>query len=356
MTRINGKSLSHISITPIALPTSTPRERAFLDALVQDIGNAEKLGVYADWLEENGDPRSQFLRDFSLAFQSMNVDDFPDFDSVSTEWAHAVGAHLVKAIADHGLSDQRDELLKVIQPTLNFADPLTGFEDELYQEEATFPIGGSKLYGLPDLPTGAVWPTQKDCNCFFDSDSGIDPDTPCSFVCQINFADLQHTQFAKMCPKKGLLSIFSCAEIQRIYAHAYVLFTPEIDGLERVNRPVEIQADEANEQLDAARFKLTETWSLPYPSARSPFPVARIDSVEKYAIVHLSEDIGSNPLGSIGGYTTATMADDPLPGAEWIKLICITNSTGMTLHFCIKKEALAASKFEDVRLVWVDSY
>ncbi|MEZ6121537.1 MAG: hypothetical protein R3C49_00020 [Planctomycetaceae bacterium] len=61
-----------------------------------------------------------------------------------------------------------------------------------------------------------------------------------------------------------------------------------------------------------------------------------------------------DPLTSIGGFTRSTTGDDPLPDEEYGKLICIENSIGQRLHFCIRRDDLAAGNFDHVALAWVD--
>ena len=367
--------MSHINLN---LPAVIAGEQAFLDALASDLGNSDSRIAYADWLDENGDSaRANFLRKFDSAFVSMKAGDLPDFNTVSNEWAQAIGARLVEGIINHELCEHRDDLIQLAQPTLVYVDPRFETSEDLEEAEllalyevptslddlkidTSIPIGGSKFYGRPDLPAGAEWPRQKDCNSFYDEGAGIDPETPCAFVCQINFAELQSTQFGKMCPTEGLLSFFTCSEIEEIgMVDGYVVFTPNIDGLERLTPPSQVlgkDADEANTLFDAVQFEATEVWGIPCPGDASPFPVtARNYGDPQYeSLGELAETIESNPLCSIGGYTQSTSSDDPLPGSEWIKLICVRNTIQIQLHFCIKKADLRAGKFDNVSLSWVD--
>ena len=353
--------MSHINLNSPALLTG---EQTFIDTLASDLGNSDSRNVYADWLEKNGDStRAEFMRKFDAAFTTMDKDDFPDFDTVPAPWAQVIGAQLIKSIIDNELSEDRDNLLKLAQPTLVYSVkeptsyPMT--LDDL-KVDASIPVGGSKFFGRPDLPSGTLWPKQKDCNSFYEDDSGIEPETPCGFVCQINFAELQSTQFGKMCPTEGLLSIFTCSEIAEIgMVDGYVTFTPSVDGLERLDPPSEIlgpDADEANVLIDAVQFEATEVWGIPCAGDVSPFPTTACsyDDPRNDRLFDLAEQINSNPLASIGGYTQSTTSDDPLPGSEWIKLICVQNTIEIRLHFCIKIADLKAGKFDDVELSWVD--
>ena len=343
--------------------TQLDGESPLLNSVADDLGDQNSKLVYADWLEEHGDQnRAKFLRKYVAAFESMNLEDFPDLDSVPAPWAKAIGATLVHGIVRNDVAQLRDQLLAVAKPSLvyEFDSKYNPIEDpSQFEVDPTIPIGGSKLFGLPDLPPGTVWPRQRDCNTYYMEDAGIDPETICSFVCQINLAELAGTQAARLCPKAGLISIFSCSEIESIgMVDAFVQFIPEseLGILQRLSPPEEIFSDEANQLFDAASFKFTEALVTPYPSDVSPFAVTKLeyDDSNYDALSELIRQVEDESLSSFLGYTRATSGDDPLPGEEWCKLICIENSIEMRLHFCIKTKDLAAGKFDDLQLAFVD--
>lgn len=334
-----------------------PGEDDFLNAVVDDLTNEDARLVYADWLEEQGDARrAKFLREYSRAFKSMDPNDFPSMRRIPDEWTRMIGAKLVYAIASQDLGKHRNKWLALAKPALNYSAKRTS--------DKKIPVGGTKLYGLPDLPPGTPWPRQKDCDVLYMDDSGIEPETLCSFVGQINLAELAGTHVARLCPPKGLVSIFSCAEIQSIgMVDACVIFTPETDDLVRTDRPPlplddngKETDDEANELIAAQALQLSETLGLPAVDARSAFKEFRwkfgSDVADCYSEVQHASDFGD--LEMILGYTHPTSGDDPLPGPDWCRLICVENSIRMTLHFCIRNADLAAANFHSMKLAWVD--
>ncbi len=354
---------SHVSITRAA---ASAEERAFLDAIVDDLNDAGRKLVYADWLEEHGDSvRATFLRKSVAAAKTMEVDDFPDMppqEQASLSWVRITGQPLERGMAAHGLAEHREALMKLAMPALLYeTEP---GERAGFAIDDQIPLGGTKFYGRPDLPPGAVWPRQKDCNSFYDPDSGIDPETYCSFVAQLNFADFAGTQAARFMPSQGLLSFFSCAEIESIgMVDAYVVYTPDTSNLVRMEPPRELifdedgfSEDEANEIIDAHRLSLSETLDIPSPGSESPFEAVKMPySDARYSnIYQVKEDAMAGDLDSILGFTRPTSGDDPLPGAGWCKLLCVDNSIEMKLHFCIKTDDLKAAKFDEVELAWVD--
>jgi len=334
-----------------------------LTAIVDDLTNSGAKLVYADWLEEHGDTtRADFLRRYVEAFKTMKVEDFPSLDIAPPEWVRMTGATLVRAIADQGLSEDRDKLLKLAMPALLYEAAEN--DSAGFASDDQIPLGGTKMWGRPDLPPGAIWPKQKDCNSFYMPDSGIEPETNCSFVAQLNFADFQGTQASRFMPASGLLSIFSCAEIESIgMVEGYVIYTPDTSNLVRLDPPADLhpdtafsEQDEANAMYGARKLTLSETLELPSPGGESPFDVLKMGySDERYdKIFQVKEDAKAGELDSILGFTRPTSGDDPLPGAEWCKLICIENSIEMKLHFCIKTSDLQAANFSNVALAWVD--
>lgn len=343
------------SETTIQRASQLPGEADLLSALCRKLSEFDRYLVYADWLEEHGDAgRAEFIREYVAALESGT--DFPARQNFSEPWLRIIGFRLANACCERGLAEERMTLLNLARPSLQFersflSEPLT---------EDTFPIGASKQFGIPDLPAGTSWPTQKDCRSRYVNDSGIDPDTLCSFVAQVNCEDLAETQLESYFPKTGLISIFSCGEFESIgMIDGCVIFTPETSTLQRMQPPEDLvgpDADEANQLAEPAPFGFVESLEVPWAGEESPFEQIQwsYDDDRHDKFVESIEAAGCESLSSLGGFTQSTSGDDPLPGADWCKLICLMNSTESTLHFCIRYDDLAAGNFDDVRLAWVD--
>lgn len=338
-----------------------PGEEAFLDALVDNLGDDACKLIYADWLEEHGDAtRATFLRQYAQAYQSMKVNSFPEFGEVPIEWARMTGAKLAYHIAERDMAEMRDDILALAQPALLFESDDFGEPTEDFEIDQSIPVGGTKQFGLPDLPPGSVWPRQKDCNSLFMPDSGIDPETLCSFVAQINFAEFAGTQASRLFPDQGLVSFFSCSEIESIgMVDGLVIFTPDTDNLERMTPPPSLigdEADEANAVFDAKRLTFSETLQIPYPSDESPFDLMRLsyDDENYDRLADLRDEADAGELESFLGFTRATTGDDPMPGADYCKLLCIQNTIEIMLYFCLRNADLAAGRFDRVEMPWVD--
>lgn len=348
---------SHITVHRA---TRIEGEDGFLQDIVENLTDEGNKLVYADWLEENGDiTRANFLRQYVSAFQSMNLDDFPAFDGIPVEWARMIGAKIVHAMAQRGLGEYRDAWLSLAKPALIYNHPKGEWVP--FDGHDQSPIGATKIFGVPDLPAGSTWPVQKDCRALYDPDSGIEPSSPCGFIAQIDFADFAGTQFGRHCPPSGLLSFFACAEIDHIgMVDGCVIYSPDTSSLQRMEPPAALigeDSEEANRLLRPQPVTLSETLELPYPGEESPFPEITWDwkhpLSDPYREVQKDAD-SDRQLSSIGGYTRATSGPDPLPGADWCSLICVNNTIGMRLYFCIRNEDLATAHFDDVSLAWVD--
>lgn len=345
------------------MPTETTIQKASelsgeteqLALLLQDLTDICRYQNYSDWLDGQEDAkRAEFIRDYAAALKTGGG--FPNTEGFSEAWLSITGTSLAQACCDHSLTDERFTLLALAKPALRFESDM--LPDPL--EEDSFPVAASKRFGIPDLPVGSIWPRQKDCRSLYDPDSGIDPETPCSFVAQINCKNLQGTQLASFFPKSGLISFFSCGEFQEIgMVDGHVIFSPDTSTLVRIEPPEEIvgdDADEANQLAEPVAFKFVESLEVPYPGSESPFEQIQWSYSDERSDQYeaATEAANMDPLNSLGGFTRPTSGDDPLPGAEWCKLMAMPNSTDSRLHFCIKYEDLAAGTFSNVELAWVD--
>ncbi len=103
--------------------------------------------------------RAAALRQYNAAFQSMNPNDFPDLEQLPRSWGRVIGLALVAEIARQGVTQFRDPLLALARPALTINAERF---DHLFPEhnppdrDPTTPIGSSKIFGLPDLPSGSA--------------------------------------------------------------------------------------------------------------------------------------------------------------------------------------------------------
>jgi uncharacterized protein (TIGR02996 family) len=176
-----------------------PGEADFLAAVVADLSDETPKLIYADWVEEQGDPRGPFLRQFVDAMCRRPAKrtswlrslfrrdrDLPDNPDVSATWREMVGVSLTSRIRALEPREHWTAALKTARPAVAIAY-------ELCPEEP-FPVGGTKFGGLPSLPEGDEWP-----RC---------PSGPMMFLAQFDLAELYRTVAGRMLPPTGLLSFF----------------------------------------------------------------------------------------------------------------------------------------------------
>ncbi len=217
-----------------------PGEAAMLSAVLANLTDDLPRLVYADWLEERGDPRGVFLREFTTAARSGGK--LPDADGLSKSWLDLIGFTAVNAAREHQLPITPDELLVYAVPALRFkSEPIA---------DSKFSVGASKLGGMPDVPSGFVWPEYLS--------------EPLSFLGQFELTGLSASATATELPRTGLLSVF--------YSTTGDVFTssdvggwrvfhfPNTDDLERRNLPVGLGSDA---RFQPCRLTFTETLALP---------------------------------------------------------------------------------------------
>src|SRR5690242_17021959 len=75
-------------------------ESPFLAAIVSNLAVDGAKLIYADWLEDRGDERCEFLRRFVAASQTMDAAEFPEpGEDVSSEWLELIGFRLLRDVA-----------------------------------------------------------------------------------------------------------------------------------------------------------------------------------------------------------------------------------------------------------------
>ena len=121
-------------------------------------------------------------------------------------------AEVIAAIHQHDLAHLLDRLEPLIRPSirLTYADP----------QPMTYPIGASRVGGMPDLPPEFEWPHWSGNG---DASEGYDPANPLCFLAQINLAEAATYDTEHLLPSYGMLYFFAATWVNCIsdyYAEA----------------------------------------------------------------------------------------------------------------------------------------
>ncbi len=163
----------------------TPDEAALLAAVLADLPNDLPKLVYADWLDDRGDDRGDFLR--RLLHAARTGGELPASPAgTAAGWLALTGYELLAGLRENDLTHLTDVLLRLAQPAVEItAERLDG---------RSAPVGASRFGGDPGLPSDVAWPTDR---------TG-----PLPFVAQINLAEIAGSAAARELPAAGLLSVF----------------------------------------------------------------------------------------------------------------------------------------------------
>jgi uncharacterized protein (TIGR02996 family) len=320
-------------------------ERELLAAVVADLADDAPKLVYADWLEERGDDRSEFLRAYVKAARSMSPSDFPRAKKgLPEEWLELIGYRLLELVAEQGFPELKGPALRLARPALRMKKGAAGRKA---------PVGASKVGGLPDLPPGFRWPPGGDCHATYNDDTG-GTDRLAGFLAQINFAEVAHTEAARRdLPEEGLLSFFCFQDIENDNPDAIgakAVFFPSPAGLVRTRPPQKLT--EGNGVIPAQRLTFEETLDLPEPyegpwsKELVPRPGADYSAV--------FDRVRERNFYNVLGYARATSGADPTPSKQSRHLVVLENAAGCQLHIQLSQKNLAARKFEAITLNWVE--
>lgn len=161
-----------------------PGEADLLANVLSDLSDHDAKLVYADWLEEHGDPRGPLLRTFVTAYRAGKT--LPSVKAAPEPWRDLLGLTLIEKLRGNELAPQTDKLLALAKPSIEYKTPKAA--------EKTLKVGASKFGGRPDLPPGLEWPSGDTA--------------PLSFFGQFNLAELQPGAAARELPATGVLSVF----------------------------------------------------------------------------------------------------------------------------------------------------
>jgi uncharacterized protein (TIGR02996 family) len=200
-----------VSHNPFPDPAAVlPGEAAMLAAVLANLTDDLPKLVYADWLEERGDERGVFLREFTTA--ARNGKKLPKPKKLSESWLDLVGYPLIAIPRERGVPLPRElsqvpEWASLASPEswastppehlLRDALPALTFSSEK-AKDSTLPVVVRRFGGGPDVPPKFKWPKHERGG-------------PFAFLAQFNLAELSVSPAVRELPSSGLLSVFSSA-------------------------------------------------------------------------------------------------------------------------------------------------
>lgn len=229
----------------IKLAVGSTDEFVMLNAVLEDLADHSRKGIYADWLVEQNDPRGDLLHAV-LSDWNSGAKQIANAEEISEVWRNTVGVTLMQHIRASDL--EPNAILKAARPAL------------LLNPEAVkepLEIGTSKFGGHPDLPAGFDWPQLNG--------------KPHMFIGQINLDEIQQTQAAQDLPITGLLSFFVLNEDGEPYGDTDGSWnvTYHSNDTSLVRKPPPAEFDEINFESRECRLIIVETLDLPYVSTYS---------------------------------------------------------------------------------------
>lgn len=338
----------------------------WLSSVVDDLTDDDLKLVYADWLEERGDERADFLRRFVQASRTMKRSDFPPVEQFDPEWVELLGYRILATLAEEDLPGLKSPLLKLARPALRLR--------KIETPEDQIPVGASKYGGLPHLSAQTRWPAAGEC------DDWIYPTTSeelTGFIAQINLSEIAQTQAMRDLPHTGLLSFFSfqdCENDDPDLVAIKVLFEPRPNELQRKDPPKRLTF--GNEIIPPCRLRFEEMLDLPSPTS-GPWS-EELKPYWKEDYIWAIESFYEEPnLEHFLGYGRSTSGDDPTPSKEFRHLILLNrpggcgtlqpgdpskefrhpilrNKPGCCQQIQIHQADLSALRFEAINLAWVD--
>lgn len=331
--------------TPAPL-TPLPDEEGMLSAVVSNLRDDHVKFVYADWLEERGDSRGPFLRQFVHAVQTGKK--LPGGRGTSAAWQEMVGLSILRRLSASGLGQHRGRILDLAQPALALSTRVC--------PESRIVIGATKFGGQPDLPPGSEWPR---CGR-----------GPLEFLAQLNLAEFHKTFAGRALPSRGLLSFFMYHNYpQDEYGDGReeppshkgglrIIHTEDTSKLTRLDPPDDLTEDLGRPRRPC-RITFAELLDLPEPNEAW---------AERYGPafpqLEAAYDYYSDPLRKANhqlfGYAHVTvLVEDPVPGPGWQQLIRFSSDAklnwgwgdGHHMFWYIKSADLKTGRFTDTRAI-----
>jgi uncharacterized protein (TIGR02996 family) len=332
------------------LPGELPLLMGVIDNLTQD----DVFLVYADWLEERGDSRGQFLRQYRRLLNDPNRS-LVDTGSLPRPWLDLLGIPLLEELHRYELDLLRPYLLPHLEPCVLFAaDVVT--DDAL-------PLGCTKIGGLPDLPVDTEWPSGINNDC--ESPNSVDRVESLRFIAQFRLADFQNTVIRGEFPADGLLSLFS-VRFPRPGLPSRLIYTPQGTPLVRHQPP----KDPPLPAVHPACKLTAREWMCLYghhhvdeePALASFF--ARFADIEPWArpltnaMGQLVPDVFGKGVDMqiLGPMPGTSAARDPAPGPDWRMLVFTYGDYrdhlgwewGTATYWFIRKTDLREGRFDEI--------
>jgi uncharacterized protein (TIGR02996 family) len=293
-------------------------ELALLAAIADRPDEDLRRLVYADWLEERGDPRGGLLRRCVKAARAGA--ELPSLDGLPPGWADLTGLTWTRDLTRAGLTHRREALLAVARVALRLDAGEPAFDDPPPTPAA---LGTTRLGGDPDLPASDPYPTVA---------AGV----PLYFLGQFDLTDLRGTVAGRALPDAGLLSIF---RPQEEWGSCYptpadcpwlVRVTPPGAPLARLPRPAVTIKGEYTPALAPFRpgLRLVETLRLPGNPGRWPGVELTDEEVDRLDAV-APTNLGGEVYLLLGHVTHGNTGEEPLAGRPgWVQLVLVPPSEG----------------------------
>lgn len=315
-----------------------PDEDAILASVVENLAADLPKLVYADWLEERGDPRGPFLRQFVEADRTGTS--LPDGSRHPKAWRELVAVSLVERLRKYGLTPYRDNLVSLAKPAIEIV--CESYSDDFDAD----PVGESQLGGLPSLPRGSEWP-----RC----DQG-----PLKFLGQFDLTRFGPALCGRSLPRYGLLSFFQYHDIGEDIQgeegeELQVILTRQTSDLVQLQPPDDLTEDNGRPTASAA-VSFRETLDLPCRTEPWEVKLRVPDELyERYWDLLWKQRRSKHAL--FGYARPRHLVCDPIPVPEWQQLITLESDDelgwgwgdGHEFFWYIRTADLLAGKFDDTR-------
>jgi uncharacterized protein (TIGR02996 family) len=330
------------------LAATLPGELPLLLEVIQNLSHEDSVLVYADWLEERGDPRGSFLREYVQFVKDPQRPLLPE-NTLPRPWLDLMGTQLAQALRWYELDVLRPYLIPHLKPCVLFAAEV--------ESDDALPVGCTKIGGLPDLPADTDWPSGID----YDSPNPSDQLESLRFMVQLRLADFETTVIRGEFPADGLLSLFSVG-FPRPGLPSRMIYTPPGVPLVRRSPPIE----PIMRAINPACKVTAREWMCLYGYHRVDEEPALADFFSRFANMEpwarpLTNAIGQLiPNGAVdmqilGPMPGTSAGGDPAPGPDW-RMLFFTYEGNPNLgwewpfatYWFIRKSDLRDGRFDEI--------